>query len=362
MDQKLKGYARNSENKRRFDNNPRDNRGQQPSFKRQNVRGQNVARAYTTRNNEKKGAPARNQSGIVCYECGSPGNYKKDCPKLINQNRGNKTGNNEATARAYAIRGGGANPDSNVVTDTSYAIELTDGRISETNVILRGCTLGLLGHPFDIDLMSIKLDSFDVVIGMDWLAKYHAVIFCKIVRIPYGDEVLISRGDDCNSGIKSKLSIISCMKTHKYIQKGFQVYLAQVTSKKTDDKVHEEGIPKTAFRTHYSHYEFQVMSFGLTNALAVFMDLINRCVVFTDHKSLQHILDQKELNMRQRRWLELLSDYDYEVRYHPGKANVVADALSRKERIKPLRVRALVMTICLNLPKQILTAQSEARK
>nr|GEY12302.1 putative reverse transcriptase domain-containing protein [Tanacetum cinerariifolium] len=87
-----------------------------------------------------------------------------------------------------------------------------------------------------------------------------------------------------------------------------------------------------------------------------------KCVVFTNHKSLQHILDQKELNMRQRRWLELLSDYDCEIRYHPGKANVVADALSRKERSKPLCVRALVMTIGLNLPKQILNAQSKARK
>ncbi|GKD51508.1 putative reverse transcriptase domain-containing protein [Tanacetum coccineum] len=75
-----------------------------------------------------------------------------------------------------------------------------------------------------------------------------------------------------------------------------------------------------------------------------------KCIVFNDHKSLQHILDQKELNKRQRRWLELLTDYDCEIRYHPGKANVVADALSQKERIKPLRVRALVMTLHLKLP------------
>ncbi|GJR48792.1 putative reverse transcriptase domain-containing protein [Tanacetum coccineum] len=87
-----------------------------------------------------------------------------------------------------------------------------------------------------------------------------------------------------------------------------------------------------------------------------------KCTMFTDHKSLQHILDQKELNMRQHRWLELLSDYDCEIRYHPGKANVVADALSRKERDQPLRVRALVMTIGLDLPKQILNAQTESRK
>nr|GFC91492.1 putative reverse transcriptase domain-containing protein [Tanacetum cinerariifolium] len=86
-----------------------------------------------------------------------------------------------------------------------------------------------------------------------------------------------------------------------------------------------------------------------------------KCTVFTDHKSLQYILNQKDLNMRQRRWLELLSDYDCEIRYHPGKANIVADALSRKER-EPLRVQALVMTIGLDLPKQILNAQTEARK
>ncbi|GKD01928.1 putative reverse transcriptase domain-containing protein, partial [Tanacetum coccineum] len=87
-----------------------------------------------------------------------------------------------------------------------------------------------------------------------------------------------------------------------------------------------------------------------------------KCIVFTDHKSPQHILDQKELNMRQCHWLELLSDYDCDIRYHPGKANVVADALIHKERIEPLRVRALVMTIGLDFPKQILEAQIEALK
>nr|GFA96309.1 putative reverse transcriptase domain-containing protein [Tanacetum cinerariifolium] len=85
-----------------------------------------------------------------------------------------------------------------------------------------------------------------------------------------------------------------------------------------------------------------------------------KCTVFTDHKNLQHILDQKELNKRQRRWLELLSDYD--IRYHPRKANVVADALSCKERVEPLWVRALVMIVDLDLPKQILEAQIEVLK
>ncbi|GJW19629.1 putative reverse transcriptase domain-containing protein, partial [Tanacetum coccineum] len=174
-------------------------------------------------------APLGNQQGVICYECGRPGHVKKECPKLRNQNHGNQVGNktgnqtggNEATARAYAIGGGGTNHDSNVATgradrsfvsstfnalfdvapstlDTSYAIELADGRISETNVVLRGCTLGLLGHPFDIDLMPVELGSFDVIISMDWLVKYHVLIVCdeKVVRIPYEDEVLIIRGDD----------------------------------------------------------------------------------------------------------------------------------------------------------------------
>ncbi|GJT13186.1 putative reverse transcriptase domain-containing protein [Tanacetum coccineum] len=86
-----------------------------------------------------------------------------------------------------------------------------------------------------------------------------------------------------------------------------------------------------------------------------------KCMVYTDHKSLQYILDQKELNMRQRRWIELLSDYDCVIRYHPGKANVVADALSRKDK-EPIRVRALVVTVHNNLPEQIRNAQVKACK
>nr|GEX08954.1 reverse transcriptase domain-containing protein [Tanacetum cinerariifolium] len=448
------------------------------------------------------------------------GHYRSDCPKLKDQKRGNKAGNKngigEARGKAYVLGGGDANPDSNVVKgtfllnnhyafvlfdlgidrsfvlttfstlldatpdtlDVSNAVKLADGRISKTNTILRGCMLGLLGHPFNVDLMPVELGSFDVIIGMDCLANHHAVIIYdeKIVRILYGDEVLIVQGDRGGKGEKTKLSIISCTKTQKYIKRGCLIFLAHVTKKEIEDKSKEKrledvptvrdfpevfpedlpGLPPTRqvefqidlvpgaapvaralYRialsklqelstqlTRYGHYEFQVMSFGLTNTPAVFMDLMNRsekaeaafqllkqklcsalilalpegsenfvvycdasgkglgviliqrekviayidnlygtkCVVFIDHKSLQHILDQKELNMRQRRWLELLSDYDCEICYHLGKANVVGDALSRKERNKPLRVRALVLTIGLNLPVQILNAQVEARK
>nr|GEU53367.1 putative reverse transcriptase domain-containing protein [Tanacetum cinerariifolium] len=87
-----------------------------------------------------------------------------------------------------------------------------------------------------------------------------------------------------------------------------------------------------------------------------------KCVVYMDHKSLQYILDQKELNMRQRRWIKLLSDYDSEIRYHPNKAIVVADALNRKEREKPLRVISLIMMVYTDLSERILRSQAEAMK
>nr|GEX03451.1 putative reverse transcriptase domain-containing protein [Tanacetum cinerariifolium] len=126
--------------------------------------------------------------------------------------------------------------------------------------ITEGCTLTLLNQPYEIDLMLIKLGSFDVVIGMDWLSKYHAKIFCdeKVVHIPIEDETLIIQG----SSIYSKINLRS-----GYHQLG----------------VKDEDIPKTAFRTRYGHYEFQVMPFGLTNIPAVFMDLMNHvCKPYLD--------------------------------------------------------------------------------
>ncbi|GKE96193.1 putative reverse transcriptase domain-containing protein, partial [Tanacetum coccineum] len=132
-------------------------------------------------------------------------------------------GNNEAKARAYAIGGGGANPDSNVVTGTfllnnCYASKLFDSGFDRSfmsttcsallDVIPSTLDTRLLGHPFDIDLMPVEFDSFDVIVGMDWLAKYHVVIVSdeKIVRIPYGDKVLIIKGDGCNGRITAKKS------------------------------------------------------------------------------------------------------------------------------------------------------------
>ncbi|GJR71698.1 putative reverse transcriptase domain-containing protein [Tanacetum coccineum] len=264
----------------------------------------NVARAYTAGPGEKKEyvgtlplcnkycrstAAANNrralgaiQKMVTCYECGKQGHYKSDCPKLKNQNYGNQTKNSEARGRAYALGGGEANPDSNVITgtfllnnhyasilfdtgadksfvsttfsalidiapstlDNSYDVELADGKIIDVDTIIRGCTLNLLNHPFNIDLMPVELGTFDAIICMDWLSKYHAVIICdeKIVRIPYGNEVLIVRGDRSEGRSESRLNIISCTKTHKYLQKRCHVFLAHITEKKTKDKSEEKRL------------------------------------------------------------------------------------------------------------------------
>nr|GEV09794.1 hypothetical protein [Tanacetum cinerariifolium] len=532
------GYAaRSAENKRRIESNHRDNHRQQPPFKRQIISGQNVARSYMAGNNERR----------------RPGHFRKDCPKLRNQTRrnqarnkdgnktGNQTGGNEATATAYTIGGRGTNPNSNVVTgmfllnncyasmlfdsgadrsfvsstfsalldvapstlDTSYDVDIADGSISETNIVLRGCTLGLLGHPFDIDLMPIELGSFDVIIGMDWLAKYHALIVCdeKVVCIPYGDEVLIIRGDNFNGRIPGAAPVARApyrlepaeiqelstqlqeLSDRGFIRPGSSPWGAPVLFVKKKDgsfrmwsrvylkidlrsgyhqlRVREKDIPKTAFMTRYGHYEFQVMSFSLTNApeidscvfiddilvysksrkeheghLKLILKLLKEEELYTKFSKCEfwmskvqffgHVIDSEGIRVdpakiesikdwaspktpteiRQflglvgyyRRFIEGLgavlmqkekviayasrqlkvheknyTTHDLEVgvvvfalkmwrHYMYGKANVVADALSRKERSKPLRVRALVMTIGLNLSKQILSAQSEARK
>ncbi|GJX19441.1 putative reverse transcriptase domain-containing protein [Tanacetum coccineum] len=199
------------------------------------------------------------------------GHFKSNCPKLKNINRGNQAGNGNAVARAYAMA------DRSFVSTTfnslidiirttlehGYDVELADSRIIWVNTLIRGCTSNFLNYPFNFDLIPIEMGSFDVIIGMDWLSKYHAIIVCdeKIIRITGYYQRFIE-------GL-SKVAMSMTKLTQKKVMFdwGDNEEAAQL-------RVHEKDIPKTAFRTQYRHYEFQVMSFGLTNVTAVFMDLM----------------------------------------------------------------------------------------
>ncbi|GJU28882.1 putative reverse transcriptase domain-containing protein [Tanacetum coccineum] len=289
-----------------------------------------------------------------------------------------------------------------ITLDTTYDIEMANGNLVCTNTIIQGCTLILLNQPFEIDLMPIKLGSFDVVIGMDWLSKYHTRIICdeKVVHIPIDGETLIIRGIHVDrakiEAIKNWASPTTPIeKNKKYIWGENQESAFQLLKQKLCEApilalpegnndfiiycdasfqglgavlMQREKVIAYASRQLKPHEE-NYTTHDLELGAVVFTFKIwrhylygTKCSMFTDHKSLQHILDQKELNMRQRRWLELLADYDCEIHYHPKKANVIADALSWKERIKPLRVRSLVMTLHPKLPSQILEAQIKAIK
>ncbi|GJZ31900.1 putative reverse transcriptase domain-containing protein [Tanacetum coccineum] len=224
---------------------------------------------------------ANNQRGTgtgqksTCHECEAQGHFRRYCAKL-NNNRGNQVETRNAQAKVYVVGKAGTNTDTNVVTSTfllnnryasvlvdtgadisfvstafssqidialtaldhDYAVELADGRIFGVNTIIRSCTQNFLNLPFNIDLMPVEMGSFDVIIDMDWLSKYQAVIVCadKIVRIPWGRETLIFHGNGSNREHETRLNIISCTKTQKYMLKGCQVFLAHVTTKEAEDK------------------------------------------------------------------------------------------------------------------------------
>ncbi|GJT04888.1 reverse transcriptase domain-containing protein [Tanacetum coccineum] len=129
-----------------------------------------------------------------------------------------------------------------IIANIKHTIELADRKLVGVDTILKGCTLNLLNHPFNIDLILVELGSFNVIIGMDWLTKYYTVIICdeKLIRFPFGNETLSIRGDRIEDRRDSRLSIISCPKAKKCIQKGCHVSLEHITMKKKTKKKSKE--------------------------------------------------------------------------------------------------------------------------
>nr|GEU74799.1 putative reverse transcriptase domain-containing protein [Tanacetum cinerariifolium] len=275
MDQKLRTYAERVDNKRKADDMSRNNHGhQQQPFKKHNV-----AKFYNIGTGERKtyegSLPKEGKEtpkGNGCFKCGALGHFKRDCPKLRNKNGGNRN----AQGWVYAVRNAPMNPNSNVVMGTfllnnryasilfdtgtdrsfistafsslvnidptllgsSYDVALADEKIVGIDTIIRGYTLNFLNHSFNLDLMLVELGSFDVIIGIDWLRRCHDVIVCdeKLVQIPYGNETLTFRGNKSYNGIEYQLIVISCSKAQVYMAKGCQIFLAQISAKKEEDK------------------------------------------------------------------------------------------------------------------------------
>ncbi|GJU45548.1 putative reverse transcriptase domain-containing protein [Tanacetum coccineum] len=423
---------------------------------------------------------ARNPTVKACYECGSTDYFRSACPRLNraqepegnrpNQVFANKGGQgrgnqgNQARGRAFMLGAEDARQDPNIMTEPSelgfrYEIEIASWQLVDIDKVIKGCKLEIEGHIFDIDLIPFGHGSFDVIIGLPplWETEFQIELIPEAVPIaksPY--HLAPSELEELSGQLKELQDKGSKFFSKDSPRSGYQPLC-----------MHEDDIPKTAFKTRYGHFEFTVIPFGLTNASAVFIDLMNRVcrpyldkfvIVFLDDiliysktqeehveylrlvlgllkkeklyakfskcefwrrevQFLGHVINGNGIHVDPNKieavknWkalrtltkvrsflglaryycrfienfskiaksltiltqkcktlirvqktieIELFSNYDCEIRYHPSKVNVVADALSRKEIVKPKRVRAMNITIQSSIKDRILSGQKEA--
>nr|GEU45069.1 putative reverse transcriptase domain-containing protein [Tanacetum cinerariifolium] len=339
---------------------------------------------------------ANAQPIVTCYGCGEKGHIKTNCPTKNNPERSGARG------QAYALRDGDQNLGPNVVMDHSYEVEMADGRVVSTNTILRGCALNLVNHLFEIDLMPIELRTFNVIIRMDWLILHDTIIVCgkKEVRVPLKKRTLVVKGDDC----VSRLKVVSRMKVKKYVDRGSCLFVAQVVEKepikrRLEEEEHEEHLriilellQKEKLYEKFSKCEFWLDSVKfpghVINSQGVHVDptkveAIKSWTALKYPTEVRQFLGEKEEEVFQLLKDKLCSapilalpegSKDFVVYCDASlkgygavlmqreKANVVADALSRKEREKPLRVRSMMLTDHKDLMHQILEAQVKSLK
>ncbi|GJS59539.1 putative reverse transcriptase domain-containing protein [Tanacetum coccineum] len=274
----------------------------------------------------------------------------------------------------------------------SYEIEIASGQLVEIDKVIKGCKLEIEGHVFDINLIPFGSGSFDVIIRMDWLSNHKAKIICyeKVVRIPLLDGKVfpddlsgLSPIREIEFRIELTPGAMPVTKSPYHLAPSELEELSRKLKELQDKdlrsgyhqlRMHEDDIPKIVFRTRYGHFEFTIMPFCLTNApatreeheehLGLVLELLkkefSKCEFWLrEVQFLRHVINGDGIHVDPSKIeaIELFSDYDCEIRYHPGKANVLADALSRKERVKPNKVRAMNMTLQSSIKDKILAAQ-----
>nr|GEY97137.1 putative reverse transcriptase domain-containing protein [Tanacetum cinerariifolium] len=284
---------------------------------------------------------------IKCNACNKVGHLTRNC-----RNKGPATGRADKSFESIYLASILNIPP--ITLDTTYDIEMANGNLIGTNTIIQGCTLTLLNEPFEIDLMPIKLGSFNIIIGMDWLSKYHAKIKCdeKVIHIPIDGEIFIIRGLEDIPAVREFpeffLEELPSLPLVRQVE--FQIELVPGAA----------PVARAPYRLAPSKMQ------ELANQLQELADRgfilpstspWGAHVLFVKKKygSFRMYIDFWELNkltIKNRYPLPMIDDL----------FDQLQDALSRKERIKPLRLRSLVMTIHPKLPSQILEAQIEAVK